>query len=330
MSERGPGAVLSSLGQTLSLWLEEFLEDMRRRNYSNASLRVYGYDLKEFVQWVSQQETLDAPGDLTPEVLEKYQMHLMLRPSRKGKGSPKVMSAGARNRQTAELRSFFRYLKRSCKLLGNPGAELESARQPRNLPKSVLTVEEMARLLAAIPKEKPSDLRDWVAIELLYATGLRRSELLHLELSALRLGEELIHVLGKGRKERVLPIGTPARQALERYLREGRPRLSAAGHSYVLASRYHGGPVSEKELITSIRQHAQQAGISSIRGFHQFRHTCATHLLRGGADLRCIQTLLGHTNLNTTAIYTKVEVSDLRKTMKECHPREQDQPPSST
>ncbi len=210
-------------------------------------------------------------------------------------------------------------------LLGNPSAELEAARQVRTLPKSVFTVEEMASLLIAVPKNSADGLRDWAALELLYAAGLRRFELLALTLADLRLGEEMVHVLGKGRKERVLPIGWGARTALEQYLAEGRPRLQQGQHPELFLSRHHGGPLGDKELLLAIRQHAQNAKIRSVEGFHQFRHTCATHLLRGGADLRCIQTLLGHNNLNTTAIYTQVEIADLQKTLKECHPREKDQ-----
>lgn len=163
-------------------------------------------------------------------------------------------------------------------------------------------------------------------MELLYSTGLRRFELLGLELQSLRLGEELVHVLGKGNKERVVPMGSGARSALERYLKEGRPQLVQGNHQSVLVSHKHGGPASQNELLHAIRQHASKAKIRTVEGFHQFRHTCATHLLRGGADLRCIQTLLGHSNLNTTAIYTKVEVTDLQKTLKTCHPREKDDP----
>jgi site-specific recombinase XerD len=182
----------------------------------------------------------------------------------------------------------------------------------------------MASLLDIIPKQTPLGLRDWAAVEVLYGTGVRRIELLGLELEDLRLAEEFLHVLGKGNKERVLPLGQGARIALERYLSDGRPRLARGQHRKLLVSHKHGGPVSENELLASIRQHAQRAEIRPILGFHQFRHTCATHMLREGADLRAIQTLLGHSNLNTTAIYTQVEVSDLRKTLQECHPREKD------
>ena len=323
--KRGPGAVLShSLAATLGEWLDEFLEDMKRRSYSPRSLRSYRYDLLQFVAWVAEQAELSTPGQLTPAVLEQYQMHLMLRPSKKSPLHTRAMSTAARNRHTAELRSFFRYLKRACKLLSNPSAELESGRQMRRIPQSILTVEEVALLLQAIPKNVAVGLRDWAAVELLYGTGVRRIELLGLELEDLRISEELVHVLGKGNKQRVLPLGQAACEALQRYLQEGRPQLVQGSHRKLLVSHKHGGPVSENELLASIRQHAQRAEIRPIQGFHQFRHTCATHMLREGADLRAIQTLLGHANLNTTALYTRVEVSDLRKTLKECHPREKD------
>lgn len=316
---------MSDLQLTLHKWLNEFLEDLNRRDYSPRSIRTYRYDLALFVEWVGDQPDLKTPGDLTTEALEKYQMHLLLRPSRKSDAILSTMSTTARNRHLAALRSFFRYLKRSCKLLGNPSADLEGAREIQTLPKSVFTVEEMVRLLEIIPKNTALGLRDWVAVELLYATGVRRFELLALTLPDLRLGEEMLHVLGKGKKERVVPIGAGARAALQRYLAEGRPRLLQGNHSALLVSAHHGGPCSKGELLLAIRQHAQNAEIRHVEGFHQFRHTCATHLLRGGADLRCLQTLLGHENLNTTAIYTKVEIADLQKTLKECHPREKDQ-----
>lgn len=317
---------MSDLQLTLHRWLDEFIEDMTCREYSQRSIRVYRYDLRLFVEWVGTQADLTTPGDLTTEALEKYQMHLMLRPSRKSQASAKTMSAGARNRHLAQLRSFFRFLKKTCKLLGNPSSELEFAKDIKTVPQSVFSVEEMALLLETIPKNTASGLRDWVAVELLYSTGLRRFELLGLELQSLRLGEELVHVLGKGNKERVVPMGSGARSALERYLKEGRPQLVQGNHQSVLVSHKHGGPASQNELLHAIRQHASKAKIRTVEGFHQFRHTCATHLLRGGADLRCIQTLLGHSNLNTTAIYTKVEVTDLQKTLKTCHPREKDDP----
>lgn len=328
-SKRGPGAVLSRLGDTLKEWVEEFVQDMRRRGLSDRSQVCYRYDLLMFVKWVEEQPDLKQAGDLTQTTLENYQVYLMLRPSLRGRRStPRTMSAGSRNRHLAELKSFFRFLKRASKLLGNPCSELEGVREPRRLPKAILSVPEMARLLTAIPKDRPSGLRDWAAVELLYGCGIRRKELVELNLTDLRLGEELVHILGKGNRERVVPIGKAACQALEAYLKKGRPLLARGTHRKLFVSSQHGGPVTHAALLYSIREHAQAAGIKKAVSYHQFRHTCATHMLRGGADLRSIQTLLGHAHLNTTAIYTRVEVSDLRKTLKECHPRETHRPPS--
>lgn len=316
-----------SLGETLREWVAQFLESMERRNYSLHSRKTYGCDLLLFARWVGEQPNLEAPGELTATVLEQYQLHLMLRTSITYRYSqPRTMTAATRNRHLAELRSFFRYLKKTCKLLSNPSLELENARQTKKLPKNILTVPEVARLLQTVPKTTASGLRDLAALELLYGTGVRRGELLGIALTDLRLSEGFVHILGKGNKERVVPMGKAAHKAVLRYLREGRPQLLRGNTSALLVSSFHGGPVLQKELLKAIRSYAKEAGIRKAIGFHLFRHTCATHMLRGGADLRSIQTLLGHANLNTTAIYTRVEIADLQKTLQRCHPREKDAP----
>jgi integrase/recombinase XerD len=313
------------LAAVLKAWLEEFIVHMNLAGYSPRSQYGYRYDLLLFVSWVAEQDALDVPGDLTQARLEQYQMHLMLRPTLQNKFQhPRSLSAATRNRHLAELRSFFRFLKRTCKLLSNPSTELEQTRQIKRLPKAILSVPEIARFLQVIPKDTPVGLRDWAAVEVLYGTGIRRIELLGLNLTDLRLSEGLVQVLGKGNKERVLPLGKAAQVALDRYLREGRPQLARERHGALWLSVFRGGRVSEKELRLNLKGYARQAGIKKGIGYHIFRHTMATHLLRGGADLRSIQTMLGHTQLNTTAIYTRVEVSDLQKTIQRCHPREQD------
>ena len=306
-------------------WVVDFIADMQRRNYSEQSQKAYRCDLMLFARWVGEQPQLQHPGDLTPLALEDYQMHLMLRVSITYRFKhPRTLTAGSRNRHLAELRSFFRFLKRSGRLLGNPALELEPARQIKRLPKNILSVPEAARLLEICPKDSPRGLRDWAALEMLYGTGLRRAELLRLGLSDLRLAEGLVYILGKGNKERLIPLGKAACRALDVYLREGRPHLLDGNTQSLWVSSFHGGPASHEELLKSIKALAKKAGIRKRIGFHLFRHTCATHLLRGGADLRSIQTLLGHSDLNTTAIYTRVEISDLQKTIEQCHPREKD------
>lgn len=311
--------------QVLNEWLDAFLLDLERRNYSPRTTRTYRYDLLLFTNWVGEQAKIKAPGDLVGAVLEEYQLHLMLRsPLRKLHAQPRPLSANVRNRHLAGLRSFFRYLKRTCRLLSNPAADLEAVREPKRLPRAILSVPEMSRLLGAIDTDTASGLRDRAALELLYGVGLRRFELQNLDLPHLRLGEELLYVMGKGGKERILPLGRAATRAVERYLQHGRPLLAKEHTQALLVSSYHGGRLSGTELILSLRKYVKQVGIKKYISFHLFRHTCATHLLRGGADLRAIQTLLGHSKLSTTAIYTRVEVTDLKKTLRRCHPRETD------
>lgn len=150
-------------------------------------------------------------------------------------------------------------------------------------------------------------------------------ELAGLQLSDLRLGEGLVQVLGKGNKLRVVPLGKAAVEALRRYLQDGRPRLLDREQTGALwISGFHGQTVSSNELLVSLRKRAKRAGLKKHIGFHLFRHSMATHLLRAGADLRALQILLGHSNLNTTAIYTHVDITDLQKIIQQCHPREQD------
>jgi integrase/recombinase XerD len=320
---------MSSLHQTLRQWIQDFGLDLRRRNYAERTIHSYCGGLLLFVAWVEQQADLKTPGDLTTSALERYQMHLMLRPViQNRRAQPRTMTAGGRNTALAHLRTFFRYLKKAGRLLGNPALELENCRKTRRLPKNILSVPEVARLLAVVPRHSPSGLRDLAVMELLYSTGVRRAELLGLNLPDVRLGEELLHVLGKGGRERVVPLGKAAAEALRRYLNESRPVLVKGEHHALFVSAQHGGRLSVDEIVPAIRNYAKKARIKKKVSLHLFRHTCATHLLRGGADLRCIQTLLGHADLGTTAIYTRVDLSDLKKTMKRCHPREKGPQPT--
>ncbi len=256
---------------------------------------------------------------------QQYQMHLMLRPViQNRRAQPRTMNAGGRNTVLAHLRSFFRYLKKAGRLLSNPALELENCRKTRQLPKNILSVPEIARLLAVVPRDSPSGLRDLAVLEVLYSTGVRRAELLGLNLSDLRLGESMLYVMGKGSKERVVPLGKAACEAVQRYLKESRPVLIKGETQALFVSACHGDRATVYEILPAIRRYAKQAKIKKKVNLHLFRHTCATHLLRGGADLRCIQTLLGHSELSTTAIYTRVDLTDLKKTLKRCHPREKD------
>lgn len=316
---------MKALHETLRQWVQDFGLDLRRRSYAERTIHSYCGSLLLFVAWVEKQPDLKTPGDLTTSALEQYQMHLMLRPTVQNRRvQPRTMTAGGRNTMLAQLRTFFRYLKKAGRLLGNPALELENSRGTRRLPRNILSVPEVARLLAIVPRQSASGLRDLAVLEVLYSTGVRRAELLGLNLPDLRLSESMVYVVGKGNRERVVPLGKAATEALQRYLKESRPILSKGNHQALFVSASHGGRLSVDEILPAIRNYAKQARIKKKVNLHLFRHTCATHLLRGGADLRCIQTLLGHSELSTTAIYTRVDLTDLKRTLRKCHPREKD------
>jgi integrase/recombinase XerD len=300
--------------------LQKFLLYLEKRGCSPRTRKTYGNDLMQFVVWMENQK-----AECTSANLERYQLHLMLRPGVKGR-----LTAETRNRHLSELRSFFRYLKKSGQILQNPTTELVNTKERQRLPKAILTVEEVDALLA-LPDDSPLGLRDRAALEVLYGTGIRRIEFTRLQLSDLRLGEGVARIWGKGNKERLVPLGEMAVQALHGYLKEARGQLQKGPrHSSVFVSGVHGGPLSDQEMSRVLHGYQKRAGIEKPVAFHIFRHSVATHLLQRGADLRSIQALLGHAKLDTTAIYTRVDITDLKRTLKNCHPREQDPPPDAT
>jgi len=304
--------------KNLKLWLHDFLLDLERKGSSPATIRTYGDGLKAFLRW---HQDKGCPN-VTLALLEEYQMHLMLRASELN--PEEHLSISTRNRHTAALRSFFRYLRKSQKLDSNPAAALETAREEKKLPKVILTYPEILRLLKVIP-DTVQGLRDRAIIEVFYATAIRCAELFGLKLGNLQLEEGLLFVVGKGRRERLVPLGQAAIKAITYYLKESRPHLlGQESHQALWVSTSHAGPLSDREMKGALDLYLKQANIRKKVTYHVFRHTAATHLLQGGADLRSIQALLGHARLDTTSLYTRVDISHLKKTLLRCHPRQQD------
>lgn len=305
--------------------LDDFIGNLRRRNYADRTQDSYRKDLLQWIVWVKQQPKLRALTDLDSTALESYQNHLMLRPIISNRYKhPRTLSVGSRNRHLAVLKSFFRFLFKNNHLLSNPAADLESAREPQRLPKSVLSIPEMERFFGVIPKDTDAGIRDLAGLEVLYGTGIRRQEFLSLKLTDLLLDDQMIRVWGKGQKERMLPLGGSAYRILRIYLSSVRSKVAVKGNPLVFISVLWGTPLSEKHFCKRLRRYAKEAGITKKVSLHTFRHSFATHLLQNGADLRAIQTLLGHSNLETTAIYTRVDITDLKKVVRRCHPRELD------
>jgi len=230
------------------------------------------------------------------------------------------MSARSVARHVATLRNFYGFLAREGKLVRDPSEFLASPRQWTTLPK-YLNREEVERLIHAPPDSKPTGLRDRAMLELLYATGLRVSELCRLEVSAVERNLGVLRVIGKGNKQRMVPFGESAGEALDRYLREARPQLlkgRASPHVFVTA---RGSAMTRQAFWTLLKGYGRQIGIFRRLTPHVVRHSFATHLVEGGADLRSVQIMLGHADISTTQVYTHVARRRLREIVDQHHPR---------
>jgi integrase/recombinase XerC len=280
------------------------------RNASPYTVRNYRADLADFFKFLKKKE-LTLLDEVDRHVLRDYLSHLVER------GIAKASIA----RKLSAIRSFFRYLVREEIIAKNPIEQVSSPKLDKRLP-SFLTKEEMEKLLNAPDLPTPLGQRDRALLELLYASGLRVSELVGLTLEQIDLESNEIRVWGKGSKERMVLMGVPAAEALKSYIGEGRLQLqlqSKKKTSALFLDRY-GQPLTERSVQRLLNQYAKKAGIGKRVHPHMLRHTFATHLLDGGADLRVVQELLGHARLTSTQIYTHVTKGQARKVYLAAHP----------
>lgn len=273
------------------------------------TLESYGRDLREYLLFL-EREGFREPNEVGRETVLSY---LSLR-ERNG------LSARSRTRLLSTLRGYHRYLNESGLSLSDPTENLSGPKLPRKLPHT-LRVEEVLRLLEVPDPSTPLGLRDRAILETLYACGLRASELCELPRRALDLEQALVRVVGKGKKERQVPLGAPARAALAKYLREGRPRLAKKEQTERVFLNARGGALSRVGLWKILKKHARDAGLGDRLSPHVLRHSFATHLLIGGADLRVVQELLGHSSVATTQIYTHLDRDYVREQHLLHHPR---------
>lgn len=224
------------------------------------------------------------------------------------------------SRSLASIRSFYAFLVREQKLPVNPVANMETPKTERRLP-NVLAPTEVEQLLAAPDPMKPTGLRDKAMLELMYATGLRVSELVSLTEADLNFNLSVIRCVGKGAKERIVPFGRVARQAVLEYMRRGRSSLVRGRPAATIFVNHAGSPLTRQGFWKIIKKYAMQAGIGTRITPHTLRHSFATHLLENGADLRSVQEMLGHADISTTQVYTHVTRGRLRDAYQRSHPR---------
>jgi integrase/recombinase XerD len=230
-----------------------------------------------------------------------------------------ALAPASRAAALSVVRRFYAWLEVRAVVLQNPAHGLTLPKSA-SLPRGILTVAQAGRLMAAPFPGSPIGLRDRAILELLYGTGLRLGEAVRTDVTDLDLRSGLLLVRnGKGRKDRIVPIGGAAATALERYVTESRPQIATGVSTALFVSR-HRRRLAAVSLRVRLQHYGRRLGLRLTP--HALRHTCATHLLRGGADLRHVQALLGHRRLTTTALYTRVAISDLRSVIQHCHPRE--------
>ena len=290
----------------LSAPAESFLNFCRvEKGLANHTISSYRLDLQRF----------SAELPVPEREIKAHQLADYIESLYRAKFSPRSIA-----RHVATLRNYYRFLAREGEVSGDPGEFLVSPKQWSTLPK-YLDREEIEKLIAAPDGSKPRDLRDRAMLELLYATGLRVSELCGLELSAIERRMGVLKVIGKGNKQRMVPFGEPAGIALDRYLATGRPALLKGRASKYLFVTARGSAMTRQTFWTLLRNHGHRVGIFRRLTPHVVRHSFATHLVEGGADLRSVQIMLGHADISTTQVYTHVARRRLREVIDQHHPR---------
>ena len=294
------------LSKPLSAAVQSFLNYCRvEKGLAANSLSAYALDLQKLSSY-----TQKPVRDLDEAELNGYIEFLY------GDGlSPRSIA-----RHITTLRNFYRFLLEEAEVDRDPSQRLTPPRQWTTLPK-YLNHEEVDRLLAAPSPDKPVGLRDRAMLELLYATGLRVSELCGLALSAIQREAGILRVTGKGNKQRIVPFGEAAGEAIDQYLATGRPALLKGRASRYLFVTARGAAMSRQSFWKLLRDHGLRAGMTRKLTPHVIRHSFATHLVEGGADLRSVQILLGHADISTTQVYTHVAQRRLRETVDQHHPR---------
>ncbi len=296
-----------SLRHCLDLFLQYLITERRLAEHTVAA---YHSDIRAFFSYLADQHT-DQPSEITTEQLRGFLRHMHARHQ-----SPRSTA-----RRISSLRAFFRFLHHEQLVDANPTLELDRPRLGRSLPKA-LSHDEVERLLAAPSHSSPLALRDHAMLRLIYATGLRVTELVNLTLHCCRIPAGNVRVLGKGGKERLVPFDQETGTLLKRYLEEARPLLAGTRRPapQVFLTR-SGKGMTRNRFWQIVSRRARLAGISREISPHALRHSFATHLLSGGADLRSVQTMLGHADITTTQIYTHVDGERLKSVHRRFHPR---------
>jgi site-specific recombinase XerD len=282
--------------------------DLRARSMAERTRKAYGVDLGQFVEWAEERDL--EPGRVRHRDVRRFGAGL----------SSGGAAAATIARKLAAVRGLFDFLVRTERVGQNPADLVSSPKREDKLPR-VLSGDQVRSLLERIPARTPLELRDRAMLELAYSCGLRCEEIVNLDRDSFDFETEQLRVLGKGSKERLLPVGEPAQLALRRYLERARHALATDPGQAALFLSKSGRRLSNSDVTRRLGLWVREAALAAGVSPHALRHSFATHLLEGGADLRTIQELLGHASISTTQVYTRVDAARLREAYAATHPR---------
>lgn len=291
-------------------WIDTYLDFLViEKGLAPNSIEAYSADLKAFTLFLSEKQISEIT-EVDTTVIMAWLLHM----------TRNALSPKSRARHLITLRGFYNYLSGENQIKANPLKDVGIPKTGHHLPK-IMSVADVEALINAINREKPNGLRNAAMIEVIYGAGLRVSELINLKHQDMDLDAGLVRVMGKGSKERIIPFGSQARKAVRDWLTSGRPKmLKNIASDYLFVARA-GRPMTRQAFWKIIKQYGKLAGLSKQITPHTLRHSFATHLLEGGADLRSVQTMLGHSDISTTQIYTHVSKAYLVKMHQAFHPR---------
>jgi integrase/recombinase XerD len=321
MARKGQRKTKPALGDPsdprgMAALLAAFLENLKVKGYTERSVATADWHLGRFLLWL-EDRSIVRPSDVTRPILQSYQRHLFY--YRRKDDRP--LSFRSQQLRLVSVRGFFKWLAKTGYLPANPASDLDLPKTPARLPRDFLTIEEAERVLSRPDLDTIFGLRDRAILETLYATGIRRTELTRLSVFDVHLGRSTLFVReGKGQKDRVVPMGERAAAWIARYLGDVRPQLANEPDEGTLFLTYQGFSLSPDVLSQLVRDYIVSSGIAKNGACHLFRHTMATLMLENGADVRFIQAMLGHANLQTTQVYTHVSITKLREIHAATHP----------
>ena len=304
---------------SLAVHVERFLDYQRMLNRTDKAVRSHWHGLKYFLRWARERD-LVYPSQITHPILQSYQRWLFR--YRKANGKP--LSVSSQRGRLGALKTFFSRLCREHVLEANPASDIELPRAEKRLPEEALSVAQVEAVMSAPDVADPLGVRDRAILELIYSAAIRRTEAARLRTADLNREKRILWVRqGKGKKDRVVPVGKRALLWCEKYIEDVRPLLAADPDEPALFLTGYGTAFNEDVLGRAVRKRMAEAGLEREGlGPHLLRHTCATHMLEGGADIRFIQELLGHEKLETTALYARVGIERLQAVHARCHPAE--------